>query len=556
MLVVGRVAGLREHLRWFDARPLFGKRIVVTRPREQAGELVEVLEQLGANVDRGADDPHRAARGLRAARRGVRRASAATTGSCSRARTASTTSCSGCSRARGRPRAGRRAALRHRPGHRRAAGAARPQGRPDAGGVPRRGRRRGAARPRATCRGKRFLLPRADIARELLADELRKSGAEVTEVIAYRTCRVDAGARGRAGHLPDAARQAGRRRDVHERVDGPQLRAAATAPEPVADLLRPVAIASIGPGDGRGGAAVRHHTRRSCPTQYTIPGARRAPSWSTSSSGSAHGAGRTRQDRPRHPWHTQTTSRLDLIAPRPPAAALAGDAGDGARDAAVARHVHLPALRLRGRRASAARSPSMPGVFNLSVDEAVKEAAAAQRGRRPRRAALRPARRTRTTSARRPTIAEAPVQAAVRAIKRDVPGHPRHHRRLPLRVHRRTATAASWWTARSRTTRRSTLLVRAAVSHAEAGADIVAPSDMMDGRVGAIRRALDERGFAGRRDHVLRREVLLGVLRPVPRRGRLGAEVRRPPDAPDGSGQRRGGAARGGARTSRKAPTS
>ena len=40
-------------------------------------------------------------------------------------------------------------------------------------------------------------------------------------------------------------------------------------------------------------------------------------------------------------------------------------------------------------------------------------------------------------------------------------------------------------------------LVRAAVSHAAAGADIVAPSDMMDGRVGAIRRALDERGFEG-----------------------------------------------------------
>jgi porphobilinogen synthase len=40
------------------------------------------------------------------------------------------------------------------------------------------------------------------------------------------------------------------------------------------------------------------------------------------------------------------------------------------------------------------------------------------------------------------------------------------------------------------------LLVRTAVSHARAGADIVAPSDMMDGRVGAIRRALDEAGFA------------------------------------------------------------
>src|SRR5688572_26122365 len=40
------------------------------------------------------------------------------------------------------------------------------------------------------------------------------------------------------------------------------------------------------------------------------------------------------------------------------------------------------------------------------------------------------------------------------------------------------------------------LLVKEALSHARAGADIVAPSDMMDGRVGAIRRALDESGFA------------------------------------------------------------
>lgn len=39
------------------------------------------------------------------------------------------------------------------------------------------------------------------------------------------------------------------------------------------------------------------------------------------------------------------------------------------------------------------------------------------------------------------------------------------------------------------------LLARICVSHAEAGADIVAPSDMMDGRVGAIRRALDEKGY-------------------------------------------------------------
>ena len=39
------------------------------------------------------------------------------------------------------------------------------------------------------------------------------------------------------------------------------------------------------------------------------------------------------------------------------------------------------------------------------------------------------------------------------------------------------------------------LLARTAVSHAEAGADLVAPSDMMDGRVGAIREALDDHGF-------------------------------------------------------------
>ena len=41
------------------------------------------------------------------------------------------------------------------------------------------------------------------------------------------------------------------------------------------------------------------------------------------------------------------------------------------------------------------------------------------------------------------------------------------------------------------------LLARTAVSHARAGADIVAPSDMMDGRIGAIRRALDTAGHTG-----------------------------------------------------------
>jgi porphobilinogen synthase len=41
------------------------------------------------------------------------------------------------------------------------------------------------------------------------------------------------------------------------------------------------------------------------------------------------------------------------------------------------------------------------------------------------------------------------------------------------------------------------LLAQEALSHARAGADMVAPSDMMDGRVGAIRQLLDENGFVG-----------------------------------------------------------
>ncbi len=46
--VVGEVVSLRDGLRWFDVKPLFGKRVLVTRSREQASELSARLRELGA----------------------------------------------------------------------------------------------------------------------------------------------------------------------------------------------------------------------------------------------------------------------------------------------------------------------------------------------------------------------------------------------------------------------------------------------------------------------------------------------------------------------------
>lgn len=48
VIIVGDVVRLRETLRWFDNKPLFGKRILITRAREQASELAQILRGVGA----------------------------------------------------------------------------------------------------------------------------------------------------------------------------------------------------------------------------------------------------------------------------------------------------------------------------------------------------------------------------------------------------------------------------------------------------------------------------------------------------------------------------
>jgi porphobilinogen synthase len=137
--------------------------------------------------------------------------------------------------------------------------------------------------------------------------------------------------------------------------------------------------------------------------------------------------------------------------------------------------------------------PSMPGVCNLSVDEAVREAAAA-RADGVRSVILFGIPDQKDDIGSQAYNPEAPVQSAIRAIKREVPDllvvtdvclcEYTDHGHCGIVIDGEIANDPT-----------VDQLVRAAVSHAAAGADIVAPSDMMDGRVGAIRQALDERGF-------------------------------------------------------------
>lgn len=139
--------------------------------------------------------------------------------------------------------------------------------------------------------------------------------------------------------------------------------------------------------------------------------------------------------------------------------------------------------------------PSMPGVDQTSVDELVRDVEEALRLGIP--AVLLfgiPAEKDETGSS---GLAEdGVVQSAVRALKRELPElvvitdvclceYTSHGHCGVLRGEEIDNDATL------------PLLARMALSHAAAGADIVAPSDMMDGRVGVIRQALDGEGFDG-----------------------------------------------------------
>jgi porphobilinogen synthase len=135
---------------------------------------------------------------------------------------------------------------------------------------------------------------------------------------------------------------------------------------------------------------------------------------------------------------------------------------------------------------------SMPGVFNLSVDEAVKEVEGA-RGDGIRSVLLFGLPEYKDAVGSASYDPDAPVQAAIRAIKRALPDvlvatdvclcEYTDHGHCGIIVGNDVVNDPT-----------VEQPVRAAVSHAAAGADIVAPSDMMDGRIGRIRAALEKAG--------------------------------------------------------------
>ncbi len=267
VLIVGRVTALREHLQWYDARPLFGKRVLVTRPREQSAELTEQLEAAGAEAVEAPMiriAPPEDYAPLDAACRGVEAFDAIVFASRHavdafverllaspldlRALKSIALCAVGAATAERLAHYGLKVDVT--PHEFRAESLARAI--VEGVGVP----------------GRRFLLPRADIGREVIAEELRKQGAEVTEVVAYRTL-AEADRNGD----PDVYRMLLERRlDVVTFASPSAVRhfVQALGAEPAADLLRTTSVASIGPVTSEAARQYQIETTI-MPSQATVP---------------------------------------------------------------------------------------------------------------------------------------------------------------------------------------------------------------------------------------------------------------------------------------------
>jgi uroporphyrinogen III methyltransferase/synthase len=245
ILVVGRVAALRDHLRWFDVRPLFGRRVVVTRPREQARELVEYFEDQGAVVVQAPTARSAAATDLTPlveACASIGQFDWLVLPTLMGTTVFLATLLDGARDIRDLKgvslcAVGQSAVERFNTFGVRvdvAPAEYRPETIVEALGA------------RRSLKGARVLLPHAEGARDALAAELRKAGADVTEVAAYRTVKV----------LPGEAGEP----DLHKMLLEGQVEvvtfgspstvkefAEAYGTDVVADLLKGVVVACVGP---------------------------------------------------------------------------------------------------------------------------------------------------------------------------------------------------------------------------------------------------------------------------------------------------------------------
>jgi porphobilinogen synthase len=199
---------------------------------------------------------------------------------------------------------------------------------------------------------------------------------------------------------------------------------------------------------------------------------------------------------------------------------------------------------------------SMPGVARLSVDELVKDAKRAAKLGVPA-IALFPQTPPglKTPDGDEGWNPDNLVCRAVRALKKSVPGIGVMCDVAldPYTDHGHDGLLRDGYVVNDETV---AALVKQTMVQAEAGCDIIAPSDMMDGRIGAIREALDDARLRACPHHELRGEIRLGLLWPVPRRDRLGARSATTASAPTRWTPSNGDEAlREVASTSRRAPT-